>query len=289
MDSQERGHAISRSGRVPTWFILSLCAAALFIGAGVLSERMYIEGRFEVPLDRVRIESEVEGTYIPGAWSEFVAARLSQLGHIYSDDPQAAVRVAQELESLPMVHSVERAQLIVPDGVELDVRLRRIVACVRTADGFLPVSEDGVLLPGFSVAPMSDGVGQAPLIAWDESLKALHVGEELLLDEHYDALSVALSMQKHLSAEVRASLGPVRIDASGAALASVTNPGVVIYLTERRAALFGRAPLQGHAGELPEEQKWAHLTEHLLDTSSEEGAWEVLDIRWDDPDILQRR
>ena len=64
-------------------------------------------------------------------------------------------------------------------------------------------------------------------------------------------------------------------------------------LRERDAALREKErmleKLQGHAGELPEEQKWAHLTDHLLDTSSEEGAWEVLDIRWDDPDILQRR
>ena len=289
MDSLERGRAISQSGRVPTWFILSLCAVALFICAGVLSERMHIEGRFEVPLDRVRVESDVEGAYIPGAWEEFIAAKLLEVGRVDSDDPRSAERVAERLASLPMIHSVESAHVVIPDGLELDVRLRRIVACVKSAEGFLPVSEDGVILPGFSVAPISDGVGHAPLIAWDESARALQVGDELSEEQHFDALSVALSMQLHLSAEVRASLGPVRVDASGAALASVTEPGVVIYLTERRAALFGRAPLHGHAGELPEETKWAHLSRYLVEPPQGAEPWEILDIRWDEPDVLQRR
>jgi len=289
MDSQERGHAISQRGRVPTWVILSLGAVALFIGAEVLGERMYEEGRFEVELDRVLIESESERAYIPGAWSEYVAARLSQMERVFSDDPEAAARVAQELETLPMFRSVDSARAVVPDGLQVEVRLRRIVACVKAGEGFLPVSEDGVILPGFSVAPMSDGVGAAPLIAWDESLKDLRVGEELALEQHFDALSVALSMQRHLSKEVRASLGTVRIDASGAALASVTHPGVVVYLPERRAALFGRPPLHGFAGELPEELKWAHLSSYLLEPPSGEGEWEILDIRWDDADVLRWR
>jgi len=250
---------------------------------------MYEEGRFEVELDRVLIESESERAYIPGAWSEYVAARLSQMERVFSDDPEAAARVAQELETLPMFRSVDSARAVVPDGLQVEVRLRRIVACVKAGEGFLPVSEDGVILPGFSVAPMSDGVGAAPLIAWDESLKDLRVGEELALEQHFDALSVALSMQRHLSKEVRASLGTVRIDASGAALASVTHPGVVVYLPERRAALFGRPPLHGFAGELPEELKWAHLSSYLLEPPSGEGEWEILDIRWDDADVLRWR
>lgn len=288
-DSQERGHAISQRGRVPTWLILSLGAAALFIGAEMLGERMYEEGRFEIELDRVLIESESEGAFIPGAWSEYVAARLSELERVFSDDPEAAARVAKELESLPMIRSVEATRVVIPDGLEIEVRLRRVVACVKTGEGFLPVSEDGVILPGFSVFPMSDGVGEAPLIAWDESLKDLRVGEELSLEQHFDALSVAVSMQKHLSPKVRASLGAIRIDASGAALASVTQPGVVVYLPERRAALFGRPPLHEYAGELPEEQKWEHLSRHLLELPSEGREWEVLDIRWDDADVLRWR
>lgn len=250
---------------------------------------MYEEGRFEIELDRVLIESDSEGGYIPGAWSEYVAARISVMGLVFSDDPEAAARVAKELESLPMIRSVEAARVVIPDGLEVEVRLRRIVACVKAGEGFLPVSEDGVILPGFSVSPMSDGVGAAPLIAWDESLIDLQVGEELSLEQHFDALSVALSMQKHLSPEVRASLGAIRIDASGAALASVTHPGVVVYLPERRAALFGRPPLHGYVGETPEEEKWAHLSRYLLEDPSGAREWEILDIRWDDADVLRSR
>ena len=288
-DSQERGLELSQRGRVPTWLILSLGAAALFIGAEVLGERMYEEGRFEVELDRVLIESESERAYIPAAWSEYVAARLSLTERVFSDDPEAVARVVTELESLPMFRSVEAVRVVVPDGLEIEVRLRRIVACVKTGDGFLPVSEDGVILPGFSVSPMSDGVGAAPLIAWDESLRDLRVGEELSLAQHFDALSVALSMQRFLSPEVRSSLGGIRIDASGAALASVTEPGVVVYLPERRAALFGRPPLHENAGELRDDQKWEHLSRHLLDPPPGGREWEVLDIRWDDADVLRLR
>ena len=290
MDSQERGHAISQRGRVPTWLILSLGAAALFIGAEVLGERMYEEGRFEIELDRVLIEGRSEHAYIPIAWSEFVAAELSGMKDgVFSDDPEAAARVVAKLEALPMIRSVEATRMIIPDGLEVEVRLRRVVACVKAGGGFLPVSEDGVILPGFSVSPMSDGVDAAPLIAWDESLKDLSVGDELSLEQHFDALSVALSMQRHLSLEVRRRLGAIRIDASDAALASVIHPGVVVYLPGRRAALFGRPPLHGHAGEMSDELKWAHLSRHILEPPSGEGEWEILDIRWDDADVLRRR
>ena len=291
MDSQERGHAISQRGRVPTWLILSLGAAALFIGAEVLGERMYEEGRFEIELDRVLIEGRSEHAYIPIAWSEFVAAELSGMkDSVFSDDPEAAARVVAKLEALPMIRSVEATRMIIPDGLEVEVRLRRVVACVKAGGGFLPVSEDGVILPGFSVSPMSDGVDAAPLIAWDESLKDLSVGDELSLEQHFDALSVALSMQRHLSSpEVRVLLGAIRIDASGAALASVTHPGVVVYLPEHRAALFGRPPLHAYSGEMPDKLKWAHLSKYLLEPSSGEGEWEILDIRWDDADVLLRR
>ena len=281
---------ISQRGRVPTWLVLSLGAAALFFGAEVLGERMYEEGRFEIELDRVLIESPSERAYIPGAWNDYVAARLSRMERVFSDDPEAAARIVTELESLPMFRSVESARVLAPDGLEVEVRLRRIVACVKTGEGFLPVSEDGVILPGFSVSPMSDGVDAAPLIAWDESLKDLSVGDELSLEQHFDALSVALSMQRHLSSpEVRVLLGAIRIDASGAALASVTHPGVVVYLPEHRAALFGRPPLHAYSGEMPDKLKWAHLSKYLLEPSSGEGEWEILDIRWDDADVLLRR
>ena len=285
MDAPQRGPEISRRGRVPTWVVLSLGATALFFCVEVIGERLYAEGHFEVELDRVQIEAAEEGVYIPSGWSEFVAAHISSFDRVFADDAEAVSRVAAELETLPLFRSVGDVRVIVPDGIEVEVRMRRVVACVKTGGGFLPVSEDGFILPGFSVSPMNDGVGDAPLIAWDESLGYLRVGDELSDPRHYDGLSVALSMQRHLPSELRASLGSIRIDASGAELASVTDPGVVLYLPERRAVLFGRPPLQGRSGELPEELKWGHLAEHL----SLSPDWEVLDIRWDEADVLRWR
>ena len=286
MDALQRGPGISRRGRVPTWIVLVIGAGALFIGAELLSERLYAQGHFEVRTESVRILPQDPHAHIPAGWSEFVAAHMSTLERVLVDDPDAVALVEAKLRSLPLFHDVAAPRVIFPDQIEFDVRLRRIVACVKTGGGFLPVAEDGMILPGFFVQPMSDGVGPVPLIAWDESLAHLREGDGLPEGRHFDALSVALSMQRHVPAEVRESLGPIRIDASRAQLASVRDPGVVLYLSERRAVLFGRAPLDGHPGELPEELKWSHLVGSLGATDARGRAWEVLDVRWDQPEFL---
>ena len=289
MDALQRGPGISRSGRVPAWVVLVLGAGAFFIGAEMIGERLYAEGHFEVETDRVKINVRALDAYVPDGWSEFVAVRLSTLEGIFVDDPDAVARVVDELESLPLFRSVGESSVIWPDGIKVEVRLRRLVACVKTGGGFFPVSEDGVILPGFSVSPMSDGVSPMPLIAWDRSLRDLAVGETLREDLHFDALSVALSMQIHLPPEVRESLGSILIDAEGVDLASVTNPGVVLFLSGSRAVLFGRPPLRGHSGELPAELKWDHLVEHLQATTDSGREWEVLDIRFDRANVLSWR
>jgi len=289
MDALQRGPEISRSGRVQTWVLLVLGAGALFVAAELLSERLYAQGNLEVAKDRVRIDVEDPFAYVPDGWSEYVASHLSTLGDVFVDDPEAVDLVAKELRSLPLFHSVGEPRVIWPDRIEFDVRMRRVVACVKTGGGFLPVSEVGVILPGCFVSPMSDGVCPTPLIAWDESLGNLREGDELSRESHFDALSVALSMQVHLPDEVRVSLGPIRIDASRADLASVTDPGVVLYLTEHRAVLFGRPPLNGNPGELPVENKWGHLVDNLRATFEGGRAWEVLDVRWDAAEVLRWR
>jgi len=289
MDALQRDLGISRSGRVLAWVVLLLGAGAFFIGAELVGERLYAEGHFEVEKSRVKIRGSAPDTYVPDGWSEFVAAHLSTLEPVFVDDPDGVVRVVDKLESLSLFRSVGAHSLIWPDGIKVEVRLRRIVACVKTSGVFLPVSEDGVILPGRFVSPMSDGVGPVPLIAWDESLRNLRMGDYLSHERHFDALSVALSMQVHLPPEVRESLGSILIDAEEVELASVTNPGVVLYLSERRAVLWGRPPLMGHSGELPEEIKWDHLVEHLRVAALGGREWEVLDIRWDRAEVLRWR
>ena len=289
MSALQRDPEISLSGRVPTWLVLLLGAGALFIGVELLGERLYAQGHFEVEKDRVRIEPFDPHAYVPSGWSEFVAARITRLDPVFVDDPDAVARVADELRALRLFRSVGEPRVIWPDGIEVEVRLRRIVACVKTDGRFLAVSEDGVIFPGSHASPMSDGVAPVPLIAWDESLRDLRVGEVLPDERHFDALSVALSMQHHLPPEVRAALGSIRIDASRAEIVNVTDPGVVLYLSERRAVLFGRPPIQGHPGEVPEELKWDHLTEQLRATSEGGRAWDVLNIRWDRVEVLRWR
>lgn len=267
--------------------MLVVGAGAVFLGAEVLSERLYAKGHFAVRKESVRILVQDPHAHVPEEWAAFVAAGMSQLERVLVDDPEGVARVAEKLEGASIFHSVGEPRIVWPDRIEFDVQLRRVVACMKVGDGFIPVAEDGKILPGFSVTPMDDGAGPVPLIAWDEGLALLREGDDLIEAVDYDALSVALSMQRYLSADARARLGSVRIDASGAPFASVTDPGVVVYLSERRAVCFGRAPLSGHPGELPEQQKWEHLERQLRAVSDGGRAWEVLDVRWDRPEVLQ--
>lgn len=282
MDSLQRGLGISRSGRVPTWLVLSLGAAALFCGVELLGERLYAQGYTHVDMHCVKIEVLTEEFYVPPEWSEFVAVRTADLGHLSVDDPEEVAQVVEALKELPFIRSVGEPRVIWPNGIEVEVRLRRPVACISIGSGFRLVSEDGVVLPGFSVSPPHDGVAPFPLVAWDDSLGDLAAGDLFPLDKHFAAVSVALSMQDCLKAdEDRSLLGSIRIDADRADLASVEEPGVRIYLEGSREVWFGRSLLGKTPGEMPAEEKWRHLVRHLREPSEGGREWAVLDVRFD--------
>ena len=283
MDARERDLGISRRGRVPTWLAISLGAGALFIGVEFISERLYAQGYSLVDTRRARIVSYDSEPCAPSEWSGLVAVHLAELGPLAADDPREVAEVAAILRSLPIFRSVSEPRVIWPDGIEVEVRLRRAAACIQFDGGFRSVSRDGGVLPGFSVSQPDGALGPLPLIAWGEALQGLAMGDLLPEDQHFDALSVAVSMQDHLTNEQRSLLGPIVIRSEAAAPAGAEAPRVRLALPGSRGVVFGRAPIAGRPGELPEEIKWGHIVEYLESYPRGGRDWAVLDVRWDVP------
>ena len=65
-----------------------------------------------------------------------------------------------------------------------------------------------------------------------------------------------------------------------------SDPEISLKIQNSRGVLFGRPPIAGHPGELPEEKKWEHLGEYLDDYPTSDRDWAVLDVRWDVPEVM---
>ncbi len=246
---------------------------------------------------RVSLEMPAGTAGLPSSWREVVAARLARLGSRPADDAGLLEEVRAELADLAFVREVGEARVLWPDGLEVAVRLREPVACLCAGEDYLPVSADGVVLPGRYPAPPDLGRGLLPVLGpVDGTLRQARPGDALLQERHLDALSVAVSMREHLSLASLELLGPVVVDAERARRAAVDEPGTVLLLEEHRVVLFGRTPRQDAPGELPEAVKWAHLVRALerLEAravdAGEAGAadWDLLDLRWDEPTLRPR-
>ena len=67
----------------------------------------------------------------------------------------------------------------------------------------------------------------------------------------------------------------------------------LIYQAEKygaRVALFGRAPARNEPGELPADRKWRSLARALalIEEGRPEHDWQLVDLRWDRPDLSLR-
>jgi hypothetical protein len=253
------------------------CAALV---AHSLSRAARAEGLLTIDTRRAALAGPA---WTPPLWSEWIAARLGEFDDLGPLDRAELDELVARVAAMPPVQRVRSARVIWPDGLELEIELRRPVACVRTGDEFLSVSADGTLLPGYSSDPPTSDGGQLPVIGPnDGSFDQASPGGRLSEARHLAALAVAVSMLEHVEPEVRNRLGPVLIDASRAHLASVSEPGVRLLLPERRLALFGRAPSDHQPGELPVAHKWRHLARALEELDASPPCdWDLADLRWD--------
>ena len=205
--------------------------------------------------------------------------------------PAPAEALAARLAALSFVERVERCA-VTPAGLALDLVLRQPVACIPVGDEFALVDEDGVVLAGRWPLPPRLGRAYLPVLGpLDDPLFAqARTGDWLVEPEHTDALDVALSLSEHRHEPRRGALGRIVIDARTARRASVSEPGVRLELEGRRLALFGRAPCAGEPGELPPEAKWRALARALALFEGDPigGDWELVDLRWDRPDLALR-
>ncbi len=248
------------------------------------------------------------GRFVDPRWQDMLRARNATMPALSPHERAGIERLAALVASLPFVAQVGEPSVLWPDGVDVPLRLRRAVACVRVGNEFLTVAEDGTILPGrwptptwMELAP-ARGIepakeGFLPVIGPnDGAFDRARAGDRLAQARHIDALAVALSMNAALAKEDFELLGPVLIDATDARRASVEVPGVVIRLEGRRTVWFGRAPGSNAVGERPFENKWkdvhkAALRLRGLDTvppAPEARDWSLLDVRWDTSDITWR-
>jgi len=224
-------------------------------------------------------------------WEAHLAAVLAERGPLVVGDVAALEDLCAELESLSFVERVRSCELT-PFGLDLDVLVRRPVACIPVRGELALVDGQGVVLEGrWPVAPRLGEVVLPVLgIEEDPVLDGARPGDWLADPEHLDALDVALSMEEHLAQDQRAALGRVQIDARRARMASVDEPGVRLALEGGRVALFGRPPRCGEPGELPCSTKWRSLAAavQLFLEDPQANDWSLVDLRWDRPDLALR-
>lgn len=224
-------------------------------------------------------------------WLERVRGVLADESPFALAGPAPLADLAERLGGLSFVERVERCALG-PAGLELELGLREPVACIPVGAEFALVDEDGVVLEGRWPLPPRIGRVFLPVLGpLDDALFArARAGDWLVEPEHTGALDVALSLAANLGVEERAALGRIVIDARGAQGASVSEPGVRLELEGARLALFGRAPSSGEPGELAARSKWQALVRalELFERDPEGGDWDLVDLRWDRPELALR-
>jgi len=267
--------------------LLALAAIAWFL----YSLQRDIEAAALTRLDAGAVQVDCGPGWVDPRWSQWIAHRIGELEPLAADEPQTGEVLQRALEELPFVAEVGRVRVLWPDAVRVALRWREPLACVRTADGFALVSSQGVVLPGEWSAPPARDFGYFPVLA-GSTLDRAQIGSGAWLDADAweDGLSVARALRSGLAADDWVRAGRLVIDARNARRASVDSAGTVLWLEGGRRAYFGRAPSQGEPGELPHERKCAALSRalRLLDPGPEQLDWELVDLRWDRPELLPR-
>jgi hypothetical protein len=288
-----RGSGSARlSGRVRWWIPLALLAGGSIWALQRLAEPVEAAEFTAIDLHRVRLRPP-QGSFCDPRWEAELAATLARLRSPDAHDAGALASVAEALAALPFVAETGVPRVLWPDGLEVPLRLREPVACVRTGAEFRIVSEDGVILPGNWPEPPEVEGRPLPVIGPnDGAFDRRPAGARLAERRHLDGLAVAVSMRRGLAAVDAQALGPLLIDATRSPQTSVEEPGTLLELEQQRLVLFGRAPGSGQPGELPDELKWRSLSKAAAllrgDESTPPQDWSVVDLRWDTPAIRPR-
>ena len=276
----------ARRGGVPAWLPLALLAAGVVAWQRGLADRVERTGFGRVEASQVR--ADLEQPWADPRWSLELRQAVADGGAIDPEDSAALEALRARLEGLSFVRAATQPRVLWPDGLELNVRLRRPLACVAWGDAFLLVDDEGVLLSGaWDVPPSLDGMFLPVLGERDGALDALRPGDALVERRHLDALSIARSLWEHVDPSWGPWIGRLQIVADDVDLASVEIPGAVLRLEGGREAWFGRSPNKVSPGELPVAQRWSNLV-HVLERTADSAEWAVADLRFDRPALSAR-
>jgi hypothetical protein len=274
-------------GRMRPWFAFGLVLAALGVlafGLHALSRRVEASHFARVEPGRVRLEAQAG--WADPRWEEEIAWSLAALPPFAIEDEPARAQLGVQLASLSFVAAVGEIEPLWPDGLRLDLRLRRPVACVQMGHAFVALDAEGVVLSGRWPLPPRVGSGYLPVLWCPEKETAgLSPGARVDGQALLDGLAVASGLSRHLDPAALDTLGRIAIDARRARAATVEEPGVRLLLEHARLVLFGRSPLSAEPGELPLEFKWSALADGLalLRSGDPQRDWDLLDLRFDTP------
>ncbi|MEZ5974455.1 MAG: hypothetical protein R3E96_06340 [Planctomycetota bacterium] len=247
------------------------------------------QGVGEVELGRYRLHSGP--LYFSGAWRNRLERILRKADRLTLGDTEAIAALTRELAALSFVEEVGVPEPQWPDGLVIPLRLREPAACVRVGGDYLPVSDDGVVMAGYSYGPHEVYGAWLPILGPTDRLARLGPptpGDRIDDPALLDALKVARSLQRYLTPAQQRLLGRIVIDASHeTSIADNLPGGVFLDLEGKRRILFGRPPGSDQPGELPVDHKWRSILS-VLEAGEAGPPWDLLDVRFDVPRLALR-
>lgn len=267
---------------------MAVILALVHAGAGSRSE-----ASGDAWVDPARLSFSSLPGWADPRWIDTLEDLAAQTEPFIVGDGQALQAFGERLLELPFIERLGELGADRRRGLFVELSLCRPEACIPVGEGFLLVSRDGVVLPGRWEDPPRSGSGFLPVIGpvRDAELFALaRPGDWLVDPSHLDAIDVAISLREHLDETALGRLGRCLIDASRAPQASVEEPGIRLLLEDKRLCLFGRSPATEEPGELSVAAKWNALACALaLFEATPPRDWDLVDCRWDRPDLRLTR
>jgi hypothetical protein len=241
-------------------------------------------------VDPGRVRLDGGAAWSDPRWDADLAQVLGSLASFDVEDSGAHEAVRARLALLPFVESVGAVEVLWPDGLRVPIVLRQPIACIATREqgevGYWLVAQDGMILSGRWPSPPHVGGHHLPvLLGAHGAVEGARPGRIATSPLLRDALEISRQLPLWLEPAQLDVLGPVAIDARGAAEAGPEGTGIRLLLENQRLIAFGRSPLSNEPGELPIDRKWWSIARGLdaLRSADERYDWELLDVRWDVP------
>ncbi len=272
-----------RAGGVPTWVPMLLLAIGFLFVLDKLQESAKEKGVGRVDASRYRLHTGP--LYFGDAWRNRLESILRRAQSIELSDQTAIAAIRAELGALSFVEQVGEPEVLWPDGIVFPLQLREPAACVPVGADYLPVSDDGVVMAGYSYGPHEVYGAWLPILGPAQRSQRAGPpapGDRITDEALLAALQVARSMQRHLTPDQQRLLGRIVIDASSDQAPDGLPGGVVIDLEGKRRIVFGRPPGSGEPGELAVATKWQSVLS-ALEGGDQAPVWDLLDVRWDQP------